>query len=185
MEFPSCPAHTDNGSSIVSLTPLRCRRSDLTVFISDMQVHRNEGIIYMVLECGDIDLARLLQASGGCRTLGACAGNLAAEEETYGCSEAVWPVELAGIMHAMHAMTFPLQDGAAGPPLSNLSRRPMRACRSTRRRGRSTSTRTRWTRTSSASTGSRCCRCVRRGGIARLALLALPGTQPLALGCAL
>lgn len=29
------------------------------------QVHRNEGIIYMVLECGDIDLARLLQASRG------------------------------------------------------------------------------------------------------------------------
>lgn len=27
-----------------------------------VQVHRSEGIIYMVLECGDIDLARLLQA---------------------------------------------------------------------------------------------------------------------------
>ena len=29
-----------------------------------LQVHRSEGLIYMVLEYGDIDLARLLQVGG-------------------------------------------------------------------------------------------------------------------------
>lgn len=29
-----------------------------------VQVHRSEGLIYMVLEFGDIDLARLLQVRG-------------------------------------------------------------------------------------------------------------------------
>ena len=33
------------------------------------QVHRSEGLIYMVLEFGDIDLARLLQVPGGGRAV--------------------------------------------------------------------------------------------------------------------
>ena len=31
------------------------------IALVDSEVHRGEGLIYMVLECGDIDLARLLQ----------------------------------------------------------------------------------------------------------------------------
>jgi hypothetical protein len=36
-----------------------------------LQVHRSEGLIYVVLEFGDIDLARLLQVRRVCR-LNAC-----------------------------------------------------------------------------------------------------------------
>ena len=47
-------------------------------FFSFLQVHRSEGLIYMVLEYGDIDLARLLQVggdlTGGCST-GSSAGS--------------------------------------------------------------------------------------------------------------
>lgn len=37
---------------------------------SGLQVHRSEGLIYMVLEFGDIDLARLLQVSQGDQSAG-------------------------------------------------------------------------------------------------------------------
>jgi len=44
---------------ITLLTKLRGRSNIIQLI--DSEVHRAEGLIYMVLECGDIDLAKLLQ----------------------------------------------------------------------------------------------------------------------------
>ena len=93
----------------------------------DSEVHRSEGLIYMVLECGDVDLARLLQV--GCGGWGGQVCGQPANSVTAGAHRA--------------------------PPSRHALRRPSR-CRSTKRRGESAAARA-WTRTSFACTGSRCC----------------------------